>query len=275
MKISGQTEACILPAFTSRVGAGGNWLVTLIMGATLLLLLFIRVAWSFPSKDSLTSNINRELYAAGSGMTDKVVRLREGESALFGYGSLISIESLERTLGHRYEGPFVVCTLEGWRRAWDVAMPNHTFFTETSSGRMYPEFILYLNVRPEPKTLLNGILFVVNQSELEAFDRREWIYTREDVTSKIRGADISGGKAYVYVGKADHLLSGVDSPKRAAVRASYLDMLEAGFKALGGAFRADFDASSDPVPAHLVIDDRMDPVQRPSGKKTSASSEGS
>lgn len=266
MDISAKTEACISSATPTTLDAAGRCLVTIIMGVTVLLL-SIRVAWSFPLKVTPPSNFNRELHGTSSGMTGKVVRLRQGESALFGYGSLISIESLERTLGHRYEGPFVICALEGWRRVWDVAMPNDTFFTETASGRMYPEYVLYLNVRREPGTLLNGVLFVVNQSELEAFDRREWIYTREDVTSQIRGAVISGGKAYIYVGKADHLMSGVESPKRAAVRASYLEILEAGFRALGAAFRGDFEASSDPIPAHLVIDDRKDVVQGPPGKK--------
>lgn len=192
------------------------------------------------------------------GVTGKVVHMRDGEAALFGYGSLLSLESLERTLAHPYTGPFVICALEGWRRVWDVAMPNESYFTETPSHRMYPENILYLNVRPESGIVLNGVLFVVDQSELEAFDRREWIYTREEVTEQVRGAVIPSGKAYVYVGKPEYILSGVDSPKRAAIRASYLKILEAGFARLGGTFRTAYEASSDPPPDHLVIDDRWD-----------------
>ena len=190
------------------------------------------------------------------GGTDKVVHMRDGEAALFGYGSLICLESLEHTLGHAYRGPLVVCALEGWRRAWDVAMPNETYFTETPSRRMVPDNILYLNISPERGSLLNGVLFVVNQPELEAFDRREWIYTREEVTSQVRGASIPSGEAYVYVGKPEYVMSRVGTPKRAAIRASYLKILEAGFARLGATFRTAYEASSDPVPSHLIIDDR-------------------
>ncbi len=256
--LTDQTEACISSANRSTVVTDSSWFMALFIGVSLLLL-SIKVAWSLPSNDAPPSNFKRELFVSRSDMADNVIRLRDGESALFGYGSLISIESLERTLGHPYGGPFVICALEGWRRAWDVAMPNHTFFTKTASGRMYPEYILYLNIRPDPGMLLNGVLFVVDQSELEAFDRREWIYSRENVTSQIRGAAISGGKAYVYVGKADYLLSGVKLPKLAAVRSSYLEILEAGFRDLGPPFQKHFEASSDPVPKHLIIDDRKDP----------------
>ena len=49
-------------------------------------------------------------------MTAPLIRLRNGERAIFGYGSLCLRESMERTLGHRCEGPFVSCSLEGWRR---------------------------------------------------------------------------------------------------------------------------------------------------------------
>ena len=53
------------------------------------------------------------------------------EVALFGYGSLLSVASLEQTLQRRYDGPLVACSVEGWRRTWNVAMPNQTFYTET------------------------------------------------------------------------------------------------------------------------------------------------
>ena len=42
-------------------------------------------------------------------VTDPGVRVRQDECALFGYGSLISIESMESSLGRRYDG-----------RVWDT-----------------------------------------------------------------------------------------------------------------------------------------------------------
>lgn len=170
----------------------------------------------------------------------------------------MSIESMESSLGRRYDGPFVPCAVAGWRRTWDVAMPNTVFYTDTPTGRLYPEKILYLNVRRDSGTLLNGILFVIRRADLDVFDRREWIYTREQVTGELRGAVVEGGSGYLYVGRSEHLVRGVNSPRRAAIRASYLSILEAGFERLGEGFRAAYERSSDQVPHHLVIDDRRD-----------------
>lgn len=190
-------------------------------------------------------------------MTIETLSLRHGESALFGYGSLISKESLERTLGRRYTGPFIVCELAGWRRGWDVFMPNdRTFYTESPAGHMYPDKILYLNVRRMPGSATNGILFVVGPEDLAVFDQREWIYDREDITDELRSVTVRGGRGFTYVAKSGYRLSSAASPEQAAVRLSYLEILEAGFADLGDSFRIGYEKSSDPVPEHLIIADR-------------------
>ena len=83
-------------------------------------------------------------------------------------------------------------------------------------------------MKRSPGSLLNGVLFVVNASELAGFDRREWVYDREEISGQLRGVTLAGGAAWIYVGKPRHLMSGVDSWRTAAVRASYLGILETG-----------------------------------------------
>jgi cation transport regulator ChaC len=184
--------------------------------------------------------------------------LRSGEAAVFGYGSLLSRSSLERTLGRAYDGPFVPCALRGWRRSWDVAMPNEAYYALHGGHRLMPRYILYLNVRPDAGSLVNGVAFVVTAAELAALDAREWIYDRRDVTGALEGVRVTGGAAYLYVAKPEHVLRDVDSPDVAAVRASYLAIVDAGLRAFDPAFRSDFERTSDAVPRHLVIDDRRD-----------------
>jgi hypothetical protein len=123
---------------------------------------------------------------------------------------------------------------------------------------MFPDRILYLNVQPDPETSLMGVLFVVHQSDIQIFDQREWIYDRVDVTALLRGITVFGGNVYFYVGKAEHRMTRIESPQVAAVRRSYLRILEAGRAPLGDEFRIGYDRSSDPVPLHLVIDDKHD-----------------
>src|SRR5215471_12648882 len=136
------------------------------------------------------------------------IQLQPGETALVGYGSLLSLPSLERTLGRAYTGPFLRCVVRGWRRTWDAAMPNKTFYTETAGGRMTPEAILYLNVRRDPASEINGVVFVVNQEELAAYDRRESIYDRVDVSADI-DVKVDGGSAYMYVCRPEYVVNDV------------------------------------------------------------------
>ena len=183
-----------------------------------------------------------------------MIALQTDQTALFGYGSLLSIRSLERTLGRTYDGPFVPIELKGWRRKWDAAMPNKKFYTETNGHRLYPETILYLNVARDAAAVLNGILFVVNGAELASFDERESIYDRIDITDAV---PVTGGRAFVYVCRPEYRVEDVASPAQGAVRNTYIDIVETGLTDLGAAFRAGYEQSTDPVPWRLVIQDRL------------------
>jgi hypothetical protein len=163
--------------------------------------------------------------------------------------------SAERTLGRPYDGPFERCQVAGWRRSWDVAMPNETFYYREDGEAVYPRRILYLNVRPDPGTLLNAVVFLVNPRELEAMHAREWVYDARVVTSDLRGVTIEGGDAIMYVAKPEYLLPDARDPRDAAVRASYLRIVQDGLDETDEAFRAEFTRTTDPVPVHLVVED--------------------
>ena len=191
-------------------------------------------------------------------MTEPTIRLGRDESAIVGYGSLLSVKSLERTLKRAYDGPFVPCAVEGWRRSWNIAMPNRAFFYIESGEKIYPEKIVYLNVRPQVGSVMNGVLFVVGRDELEAMHEREWIYDHPPINDQLRGVGIEGGDALIYVAKPEYLVQNVSSPRQAAVRASYLKILEDGLTQRDSRFRQDYEATTDPVPRQLVIDDSVD-----------------
>jgi hypothetical protein len=183
------------------------------------------------------------------------IELGRNQTAVVGYGSLVSRVSAERTLGRPYDGPFERCHVAGWRRSWDIAMPNEAFYYRDGGQTVYPRRILYLNVRPDPDTLLNAVVFLVNPRELEAMHAREWIYDARVVTHDLRGVTVEGGDAIMYVAKPDYIVRGVRDPREAAVRASYLRIVQDGLDETDEAFRAEFARTSDPVPAHLVVED--------------------
>ncbi len=155
-------------------------------------------------------------------MDEPVVQLAADETAVIGYGSLLSIESLSRTLKEPYTGPFLFCHLEGWRRSWDVSMPNEAYYFEESNERVYPEQIIYLNLRPAPQELLNCVLFVVRNDQLEAMHDREWIYDATVVNDQLRNVQLQGGEAIVYVAREENLARAISGPRTGAIRRSYL-----------------------------------------------------
>jgi hypothetical protein len=183
------------------------------------------------------------------------IRLAPHQTAIVGYGSLLSRASAEKTLGRRYDGPFERCHVAGWRRSWDIGMPNETFYYAGDAGKVVPRKILYLNVRPDPGALLNVVLFVADGAERAAMDAREWIYEPKVVTADLRGVTVTGGDAVMYVALPEHEVRGVDDPAEAAVRATYLRIVQDGLDATDDAFRAEFERTSDPAPAHLIVED--------------------
>lgn len=185
--------------------------------------------------------------------------LPPGTSGLFGYGSLLLRSSMERTLGRPYRDAPTVATVRGWRRSWDSIYPNERFYFEPAAGeRCYPPHIIYLNIRRDRAATLNGLIYVVGPDDLARFDEREAVYDRIRIDEDVIEPTVTGGPVYAYVGKEGFLLERPVPPTEAAIRASYLAIVDEGLRDLGPAFRRQYDRSTDEPPAGSIIDDRLD-----------------
>lgn len=187
------------------------------------------------------------------------LQLKKEEIALVGYGSLLSRSSITKTLGYNYLGPFITCYLSGWRRSWDISMPNNAFYYLNERVRVYPKSIIYLNAHPDTKSRMNCALFVLNKDQLEKMHDREWIYNPVKITSNLIGVDVKGGDAIIYEGQRKYLVDNAKSPKEAAIRSSYLNNLENALGQVDNKFREEYSATTDPIPEHLIIHDILDP----------------
>ena len=183
------------------------------------------------------------------------VRLAPGEHALVGYGSLLSVASMERTLGRKYDGPWHVCHLRGWKRGWDICMPNDAWKYRQNQHVVTAERVLYLNVRRQEGGLINAALFVIQGEELRHFDEREWIYERQRVNDDLEDVKVIGGDAWMYVALEKYLWRREARPPEAVIRQTYLDILERGQVELGLEFRREYEATTDPAPVQLVVED--------------------
>lgn len=194
-------------------------------------------------------------------MSEPRIKLGKNETAIVGYGSLLSIPSIERALLRKYDGPFIKCHIEGWHRSWDITMPNKAYYYTANDKRIYPEKIIYLNVRTQVGVLMNCVVFVVNSEELESMNDREWIYTPRFVNSTLRGIRIESGNAVLYVGSEEHILHQAAGPNKAAIRASYLETVEKAMVSMTPLFREEYRKTTDLPPKELVIKDSLDPMR--------------
>jgi hypothetical protein len=190
-------------------------------------------------------------------LTVRKLNLKGGQVAMFGYGSLILLESMQRTLGRRYEGERYDCSLRGWKRVWTSLYPNEkVYFLGPGGERSYPKNILYLNISEAPASMsVNGVVYIISEPELEAFDKREAVYDRIDVAAGLSDLNVAGGPVWVYVGKAPYVMIDPLPLMEAAIRASYLDIIEKGLAEMGPEFRRHYEGSSEPAPRSNVIND--------------------
>lgn len=97
--------------------------------------------------------------------------------ALFGYGSLICADSRQRTgIG----GPALAVEVQGIERRWSVPVPD---YGATAVGA-------HLN----PHSRCNGVVFIVDDTNLARFDQREQGYDRHrlgwDAVTALQDADL-------------------------------------------------------------------------------------
>ena len=141
------------------------------------------------------------------------MEIPKGSSGMIAYGSLMSLQSMEQTLGHKYEGPRQRVHLTGYEREWTCVRPFNDpeaiaagrpkidAFLMSGAERVPVTGAAELNIYPKEGGRINGILYVVTDEELARLDKRERGYRRVDVTDKVEEFDFRGGKVYVYEGR--------------------------------------------------------------------------
>jgi len=101
---------------------------------------------------------------------------------IFGFGSLMNEESLQKTLPGKTITSWAI--LKGYRRAFNKA------------GRRGHR---YLNLKPDLISQVKGVLIQVTQPELEELKRREEGYNLTDVTNAITQKPSDESVVYVFI----------------------------------------------------------------------------
>ncbi len=171
--------------------------------------------------------------------------------ALFAYGSLVNLESVERTIGRPVERSRTV-RLAGWRRRWSQARDNlaaeKTFALPNGD---LPSHCLGLNLERGAGEGPNGVLLGLAPAELDRMDTREIRYDRIEVTGDVvADGPLGFDRVVTYVAKPENFASA--PPEGAVILASYLRAVEAAIEALGPGQLELFRETTGPPPVEVV-----------------------
>jgi gamma-glutamylcyclotransferase (GGCT)/AIG2-like uncharacterized protein YtfP len=114
-----------------------------------------------------------------------------GPQLVFGYGSLAA------------GGGGTRAQLRGHRRVWGVAMdnsrdlPGYKHYLLRCDGSRPAVHVAFLDIVPDPESVVEGIVLAVDEASLRELDQRERNYDRVDVTAAVVGAT---GTVWAYVG---------------------------------------------------------------------------
>jgi gamma-glutamylcyclotransferase (GGCT)/AIG2-like uncharacterized protein YtfP len=162
---------------------------------------------------------------------------------VFGYGSLLRRPAAA--------GPPVPCRLRDHRRGWGVAMdntrtiPGYKYYVDMETGERPEVYVAFLDIRPEPDSAVNGVVFPVTDEVLASLDRRERNYDRREVTDLL-DADL-GGRVWAYVGSAGgrRRYETGRGAGTAVVSGPYLQGVRDDFGSFGADMAAEFEATTE------------------------------
>lgn len=194
----------------------------------------------------------------------KIFNIPEGYVGMFGYGSLMSKNFIESGLLEKnYDGPFLAAHLNGYKRSWTFAWPSTIPFPNTDGNyykdyiliegdTIYPQNLIYLNIKDSPTSIINGVLYIVPEDDLPTYDRWELGYERIEVTDLIQDFIIEGGRVFAYKALPDFVIEPNNDVKRNIIELSYSKIIQEAFDYWGEEFEAEYNKSTEPVNPSII-----------------------
>ncbi|HLP64746.1 gamma-glutamylcyclotransferase family protein [Flavobacterium sp.] len=165
---------------------------------------------------------------------------------IFGYGSLVNLESLEKTIKRKLKPNEIhPVTLNGYTRVW-----NYT--AKIFAAELNKEITaVYLNIAPFHNSSLNGIVFEVSDSELELLKKRELFYSLVDITANVK---FDGNvKVFTFICYDKQHLTDYDT--KCFVMKKYIDIVNSGFESISENFLTEYNKTTQPQPYKVISGD--------------------
>ena len=185
---------------------------------------------------------------------------------VFGYGSLVSPDSVAATIGRPVdiEFGFAAAQLDGYTRSWNYGSLRQRATWDGADGRVEAGVVVSLGLVADARRSTNGSIVRVGPDELAELDRRESDYDRVDVPDRVGTVAASPPRSgptrvFTYVPRRSAIeryrrarLEG-----RAAVRQGYVELVEQAFTALGRAAIDRYRATTPSPDVPVVAPERV------------------
>ena len=192
------------------------------------------------------------------------INIKEGFVGMIGYGSLMSLKSMESSLGRQYDDSVYTVHLNGFARAWtsyrlfndpngsDPGRPRFYGFILQNNDSIPFDGIVQLNVESRENKSMNCILYILSNEDIISFDKREFDYERVDVTDKIEEYNITGGKVFMYQQKPDIYSKSIINKSKFIVVKEFMESITTACDEIGNNFRIEYDNSTLPPLVQIV-----------------------
>jgi len=120
---------------------------------------------------------------------------------IFGYGSLMSIDSAQKVLKRKLKlSDLVPAILQNYSRAWNL---KETVFFEAINSIATGVF---LNIQPDLASSLNGLIINISEDELNSLRIREKNYDCVDITLQVENHE-GYTQIYTFIAKKEFILT--------------------------------------------------------------------
>ncbi|WP_420581505.1 hypothetical protein [Reichenbachiella sp.] len=187
-----------------------------------------------------------------------------GKVGMIGFGSLMSLKRTEDVFNHKYRDSVYLVHLEGYQRSWDYVTSNYDEQVYTNEDLKYDRYYIrdndtilynntiYLNIREQPNTSMNCVLYMVTEEEIKDMDLYEYGYERIDVTEQIAEYNFQGGKVFAYKATSNYLYNSKNTNGLTVIEQEYFDLVTSACDSIGLGFRQEYDATTNPLNLELV-----------------------
>ena len=171
---------------------------------------------------------------------------------ILGYGSLINSQSASRTLKRELlVADLHEAILYNYRRSWTYWAYVHSVYLDSLVKGVF------LNVEYDQKAMINGVIFKVNNEELEYLKSREKNYDCVDVTTnvKLNDSSIKFDKVFTFVGNESNQINLTEI--NLFIFKKYIAIVEEGVKDFGTEFSELFQLTTGKMEVPLIEGDYL------------------